>query len=283
MSLSSIRTKPSIDEPSNMISPSSALANWLLGTSTFLLTPRMSVNWRRRKSTSKRRASASTSAWVADARSAGKSFSGGREEGMVRRSYAPPLRPAKPASGLLFPAMTATTTPRPCPACGTPGTGSFCSTCGAPVGARTCRTCQAELSAQARFCHRCGTAAPGGGSGGPGSAPRVPGARSETTAWTIAGLLVLALFAMIAYKVLTGSTATRAPDMANAGNAAPGSPGGAGVDPGGSLATGPAPDISAMTPAERFIRLNNRVMEAAGRGDSATVVNFTPMALGAYA
>jgi hypothetical protein len=38
-----------------------------------------------------------------------------------------------------------------------------------------------------------------------------------------------------------------------------------------------------MTPAERFIRLNNRVMEAAGRGDSATVVNFTPMALGAYA
>ena len=34
-----------------MISPSSALANWLRGTSTFLLTPRMSVNWSRRKST----------------------------------------------------------------------------------------------------------------------------------------------------------------------------------------------------------------------------------------
>ena len=55
------------------------------------------------------------------------------------------------------------------------------------------------------------------------------------------------------------------------------------TDPGGGLPTGPAPDISSLTPAERFIRLNNRVMEAASRGDSATVINFTPMALGAYA
>src|SRR5712664_1124037 len=52
MSDSSIRTKPSIDEPSNMMSPSSAFSNWLWGTSTFLLTPRMSVNWRRSELTS---------------------------------------------------------------------------------------------------------------------------------------------------------------------------------------------------------------------------------------
>src|SRR5258705_9393538 len=51
MSDSSIRTNPSIDEPSNMMSPSSAFSNWLSGTSTFLLTPRMSVNWSRRKET----------------------------------------------------------------------------------------------------------------------------------------------------------------------------------------------------------------------------------------
>src|SRR6266581_3063694 len=51
MSDSSIRTNPSIDEPSNMMSPSSAFSNWLSGTSTFLLTPRMSVNCRRRKDT----------------------------------------------------------------------------------------------------------------------------------------------------------------------------------------------------------------------------------------
>ena len=49
MSDSSIRVKPSIDEPSNMIWPSRAFSNWLAGTSTFLMTPSMSVNWRRRK------------------------------------------------------------------------------------------------------------------------------------------------------------------------------------------------------------------------------------------
>lgn len=45
---------------------------------------------------------------------------------------------------------------------------------------------------------------------------------------------------------------------------------------------GPAPDISKMTPRERFDRLFNRIMEAAQRGDSAQVLRFTPMALGAY-
>jgi hypothetical protein len=98
----------------------------------------------------------------------------------------------------------------------------------------------------------------------------------------VAGALVLFLVAIVAYRVLTGNTANpgpRVPDMANAGNAAPGS----GDDPGGALPTGPAPDISQLSPQERFLRLNNRVMEAAGRGDTSTVVNFTPMALGAYA
>jgi hypothetical protein len=56
--------------------------------------------------------------------------------------------------------------------------------------------------------------------------------------------------------------------------------GGPGGGPGG--ATGPAPDISAMTPRERFDRLFNRIMQAAERGDSVEVQRFTPMALGAY-
>src|SRR5881628_690338 len=47
MSDSSMRTKPSIDDPSNMILPSSASSNWPSGISTFLMVPRMSVNWRR--------------------------------------------------------------------------------------------------------------------------------------------------------------------------------------------------------------------------------------------
>ncbi|HEX6643896.1 MAG TPA: zinc-ribbon domain-containing protein [Gemmatimonadales bacterium] len=165
----------------------------------------------------------------------------------------------------------------PCAACGTPGSGRFCSSCGAPLGAARCGACHAELSAGAQFCHRCGT---------PVAARRAPGAaggaaRPEKTAWIVAGALVLFLVGMVAYRVVTGQTAGRVPDMANAGNAAPvGAPG---LDPGGSLPTGQAPDISSLTPEERFIRLNNRVMEAAGRGDTATVVNFTPMALGAYA
>src|SRR5471032_1026485 len=47
MSDSSMRTKPSIDDPSNMILPSSASSNCRSGISTFLIVPRMSVNCRR--------------------------------------------------------------------------------------------------------------------------------------------------------------------------------------------------------------------------------------------
>ena len=52
--------------------------------------------------------------------------------------------------------------------------------------------------------------------------------------------------------------------------------------PRGGSPSGRAPDISAMSPRERFDRLFNRVMIAAERGDSATVVTFMPMALAAY-
>jgi hypothetical protein len=62
--------------------------------------------------------------------------------------------------------------------------------------------------------------------------------------------------------------------MANVGSSA-------GVAPNG-VPTGPAPDISAMTPRERFDRLYDRIMRAATRSDSAEVRRFTPMALGAY-
>jgi hypothetical protein len=43
-----------------------------------------------------------------------------------------------------------------------------------------------------------------------------------------------------------------------------------------------APDISNMSPRERFNRLYNRIMRAAQAGDEATVTRFTPMALMAY-
>jgi hypothetical protein len=90
------------------------------------------------------------------------------------------------------------------------------------------------------------------------------------------------LLAMIVYRMMVdGPGGPRAPDMANAGNQAPGAAAAA-PDAGGGLPTAQAPDISSLTPAERFTRLYNRVMQAAANDDTTTVVSFTPMALGAY-
>jgi hypothetical protein len=53
------------------------------------------------------------------------------------------------------------------------------------------------------------------------------------------------------------------------------------------MAAGPRagvpPDISALTPRERFDRLYERVLTASRSGDEATATRFTPMALAAYA
>lgn len=149
----------------------------------------------------------------------------------------------------------------PCPACGAAGSGNYCSVCGASLARRACAHCQAELSPQAHFCHRCGKAV--------GKKPPLPASRgSDRRAWVVAGGLCVLLVGGIAYKVSSGPPDPASPDMANAGSST-------GV-------TGPAPDISAMTPRERFDRLFNRIMQAAGRGDSAEIERFTPMALGAY-
>lgn len=167
-----------------------------------------------------------------------------------------------------------------CPSCGAASAGPFCSACGTRMGPRACTACQAPLSPQARFCHRCGHPATAA-SATKGSA--IPGSRpSERTAWLIAAAAVTVLLALIVLKVVRDRPTAAVPDMANAGNA---TAGGAPLasDPGGALPSGRAPDISNLSPAERFQRLNNRIMDAAARADSTTVINFTPMALGAYA
>jgi hypothetical protein len=69
------------------------------------------------------------------------------------------------------------------------------------------------------------------------------------------------------------------PSMANAGNAVPGA-----AEAAGSAAPAVrAPDISNLTPKEQYNRLVARVSRAVDAGDSTTIINFTPMALGAYA
>jgi hypothetical protein len=86
--------------------------------------------------------------------------------------------------------------------------------------------------------------------------------------------MCVVLVGAIGYKVWTDRPTPVTPDMAN-----PGVAGGTfGPSPGS-----PAPDISQMTPRERFDRLFNRIMQAAEQGDSGQVLRFTPMALGAYA
>ena len=159
--------------------------------------------------------------------------------------------------------MTAQPTAAVCPACGASASGKFCSACGASLLPRSCVRCRAELGAQARFCHRCGHAV----------GAEVGGTRSERSAWIFAGTLSALLVALIVYNVVTQEPAPQIPNMANVGAAAGDT----------SAPAGAPPDISQLTPRERFDRLFNRIMQASEQGDTAQVRRFTPMALGAYA
>jgi hypothetical protein len=143
-----------------------------------------------------------------------------------------------------------------CVSCGATGTGRFCSTCGAPRGASACRHCGGAIGPGARFCPACGH---GIGSG--------TAARADRTPWIIAGVALVGLLGMLLVLVTrTSPTPTVAAE-----------PTAAVEDDGGS-----PPDISNMSPRERFDRLYNRVMRAAQAGDEGTVSRFTPMALMAY-
>jgi hypothetical protein len=125
-----------------------------------------------------------------------------------------------------------------------------------------CPACFAGLSPEARYCHRCGRAVPVGGS-------------SERTSWIIAWSLVLLAIGGIVYFVLAQNTAQSRPDMANVGAEASGTPVAA---PGGGV----PPDISQMTPRQRFLRLNDRIARAAQQGDTVMAQRFAPMAISAY-
>jgi hypothetical protein len=123
-----------------------------------------------------------------------------------------------------------------------------------------CPSCYASLTPGAQYCHRCG---------------RAVGARGDRTIWIIAWSAVALFIALIAYYVNNRSSATAGPDMANAGNVGAGGPA-------GGQRPGAPPDISQMSPRERFLRLHDRVMAAAQSGDSAVAQRFAPMAIAAY-
>lgn len=125
----------------------------------------------------------------------------------------------------------------------------------------TCPSCQVPLTPGGRYCHRCG---------------RAVGAGSERGIWIAAWGTVALFIGLIVYFVNQRSTQAVGPDMANAGNAGAAGAAGAGARPGAP------PDISQMTPRERFLRLHDRVMGAAESGDTATASRFAPMAIAAY-
>lgn len=166
-----------------------------------------------------------------------------------------------PRTPYLSAAMTTPTSSGPvCAACGGVVTGRFCPGCGASAAQSSCRACRATLAPGAKFCHRCGVAAT------PAASPE-----QVRTALIVAGLAVVLTVAGIAYKLGKGSAAPAAVSMANAGNA------GAAAAPGGN-----PPDISRMTPRERFDRLFDRVIRAAEARSADTVAMFAPMALAAF-
>ena len=153
-----------------------------------------------------------------------------------------------------------TSTKTRCPSCGRETAGNFCSHCGASMSGRTCAACRAPLSPEARFCAKCGAPAGSGAS-----------ARGDRKTWVVAATVGAALLFGVLAMVLRG--ATGAPAAATSASAAPSVPGGG---------AGTPPDLSTMTPRERFDRLYNRIMRASESGDQQTVTTFTPMALQAY-
>jgi hypothetical protein len=86
----------------------------------------------------------------------------------------------------------------------------------------------------------------------------------------------------ITYKVSSAAPRAVVPDMANAGGQNADNQADGANSSGGQSVPIRAPDISSMSPRERFDRLFNRIMQASERQDSQQVQSFTPMALGAY-
>jgi hypothetical protein len=127
-----------------------------------------------------------------------------------------------------------------------PPQSGFCSHCGTdyPPAARFCRTCGRGLSNP--FPLR--------------SLNRLP--------WLIGGGALAGLLVLLLLMMVRGARTATSPGMGSLSS------------PGETQAV--APDISRMTPRERFDRLYNRVMQAAQSGDTATRKRFMPMALGAY-
>ncbi len=150
-----------------------------------------------------------------------------------------------------------------CATCGASGSGNFCPACGTPRGGAPCPRCGGALAQGARFCSTCGR--------GVGEARSAAGSRDRTP-WVVAGVSLAGLLGMLLFTLVRQAparTPDAEPDQGEVAAAAPGE-----ENP---------PDLTTMSPRERFNRLYNRIMRGAEAGDEASVTRFTPMALMAYA
>ena len=149
-----------------------------------------------------------------------------------------------------------------------------------------CAACGAQLTSGARFCHRCGQpvgeAVYAAGSPAPAPMPASIQSSNQTLPWAVAAIALLALIALVAGQRFGRKPAAvaDAPVAAqqSAGPLAGGDPNAA-ADPNSAERPVRAPDISAMSPDERALRLFNRVVSLAEQGKRDSVQFFAPMAL----
>jgi hypothetical protein len=179
-----------------------------------------------------------------------------------------------------------------CPRCGAQATGNFCSNCGGTLAAQACPNCASTPEPGARFCNHCGfalvvagaatsaRAAPAAGMAGTGRAAARGATVSASDAassdkrmiWGLAGAFVVGVALIVLLPILKKETTEAVP-------------GGALPEPivgGTGSAAGTPPDISNMSPRQRADALFTRVMSAAENGDTATAMQFMPMALAAF-
>ena len=146
-----------------------------------------------------------------------------------------------------------------CSSCGAAVPGKFCPQCGTAAGAaaasRPCPGCGQGSPAGSQFCASCGTLLSGARAPSAGISRYIP--------WVLGGAVVVALAAALSRSAGTAPAAVVAEGQASA-------------------PAGTPPDISNLTPRQRFDRLYTRIIEAAQKGDQATVEQFTPMALAAF-
>lgn len=148
-----------------------------------------------------------------------------------------------------------------CPSCGQAATGNFCQHCGATLGGRFCNQCGTDLPAGAAFCNQCGHKVSGAEGGRRAAAAAA--VTGENLPWWIAGVAMFAVILVVGVNYVQPNGPVTPP-------------------PTQAPASGPAPDISNLSPVERADALFDRVMRTISAGDSTGAQFFLPMAIAAH-